>query len=136
MLVHRYHRAPNAELRFSNLLVVGHYVLSARQDKEDCTVTDPDTSKHGKDDDTEDDGLVVKKILSQVRDFKCEQIMLIFNRDLNTLISIDGNGEKSWSSVAELAEIPDSHLRLQYHGAHIMYACHGSSPMLSCSNDA
>jgi hypothetical protein len=58
---------------FDHLFIVGHYIIPR--------------------DDVGPDG---------IRGFQYEQVFLLYFADLNTVISIDGNGEKTWEGVVDL----------------------------------
>eukprot|EP01047_Picozoa_sp_COSAG01_P014608 COSAG01_NODE_715_length_14093_cov_64.209233_4_plen_153_part_00 len=119
-----------AARRFSHLFVVGHYVLPRGEQRVDGGgggggdsggsstslgrgVQGPPGGGGG--------GGGGGDLLRSIRGFRYEQVLMILLRDLNTLISIDGNGEKSWESVSATLVVPDSHLRLHCHGSLIMY---------------
>ena len=58
---------------FDHLSIVGHYIIPSGM--------------------TDDDG---------IEGFKYEQCQMVYFPDLNTLLSIDGNGEKTWDGVVDL----------------------------------
>jgi hypothetical protein len=125
-----YHCAHGAARRFSHLFVVGHYVLPRGEQRVDGggggggsggSSTSLGRGVQGPPGGGGGGGGGGGDLLRSIRGFRYEQVLMILLRDLNTLISIDGNGEKSWESVSATLVVPDSHLRLHCHGSLIMY---------------
>ena len=56
-----------------------------------------------------------------VKGFHFEQVFVIYFPDLNTLVSIDGNGEKSWEGVSELLPNERCFLRATCDASTLIY---------------
>lgn len=78
---------------YDHLLVTGHYIIPSKEK-------------------AEDDGFT---------EFTYEQVNLIYLPDLNTLISIDGNGEKTWNDVSRLLHNVRGSLRTGCDVSLVMY---------------
>ena len=88
-----------ADSTYDHLFIVGHYILADAEPDSDgikviCPVHPYQLSIVQ---------LVTVPCLCNVsQGFTYEQVHIIYTPDLNTLISIDGNGEKEWNNVVEL----------------------------------
>ena len=84
-----FHRKEGSAPHLSHLFVKGHYVLPQVPGR---------------------DG---------ISDFHHEHLLLIYIRDLNVMITVDGNGRKSWESVYSMLQVECSKIRMVSHGSQV-----------------
>ena len=78
-----FHRRAGSRGHTSHLFIVGHYVLPSK-----------------------------RKDAEAIQQFKYEQLLLVYQRDLNILITVDARGKKSWEDVIQTLQIPFSKVRV------------------------